>query len=198
MGSPLKNIIVMGALGVVVFSFTIATIQERQAAQRFNSLSPAQHLAEAKRLLSDFNYAEAAHHLEAVPSNAPDRAEADKVALDIRTTLSRQEMARQAEQQQHEQPQQGEGEQSEWLSSYVPKTVRVQTDMNSLWVNQEERICTTYPDNDGTVAVVHCGTPGSVDDHNIPVTFWGSVKRAKSSEWKCRREGEDFVCRAVN
>jgi hypothetical protein len=82
--------------------------------------------------------------------------------------------------------------------SYWPTKLRVDTDIDSSWLNNEERTCQTYPDDKGRVAVVACNATGSHRDHNIPVTFWGGVDRNIVSDWKCRREGEDFVCRALD
>lgn len=84
------------------------------------------------------------------------------------------------------------------LSSYWSTTFRVDTDMDSFWLNNEERTCQTYPDAKGRIAVVACNTSGSHRDHNIPVTFWGGVDRNTVSDWKCRRESDNFVCRAIN
>jgi hypothetical protein len=53
------------------------------------------------------------------------------------------------------------------LSSYWPTTIRVDTDMDSFWLN-------------------------------IPVQFWGGVDRNTVSNWKCRREKDDFICRAID
>jgi hypothetical protein len=83
-------------------------------------------------------------------------------------------------------------------SSYWPTTIRVDTDMDSFWLNNEERTCQTFPDQNGRVSVVACNSSGNHRAHNIPVKFWGGVKRNTVSDWKCRREGEDFVCRAIN
>jgi hypothetical protein len=84
------------------------------------------------------------------------------------------------------------------LSSYVPTTIRVDTDMDSFWLNNEERNCQTYPDNAGRVAVVGCNATGNHREHNIPVRFWGGVDRNTVSNWKCRRESENYVCRAID
>jgi hypothetical protein len=83
-------------------------------------------------------------------------------------------------------------------SSYWPTTLRVDTDMDSFWLPNEERTCQTSPDDKGRVAVVACNTSGSHRDHNIPVKFWGGVDRNTISSWKCRRESDQFVCRAIN
>jgi len=82
--------------------------------------------------------------------------------------------------------------------SYWPTTVRVDTDMDSSWLPDEERTCQTYPDDKGRVASVACNSSVSHRDHNIPVKFWGGVDRNAVSEWKCRREKDEFVCRAIN
>ena len=83
-------------------------------------------------------------------------------------------------------------------SSYWPTTLRVDTDMDSSWLPDEERTCQTYPDDKGKVSVVGCNATGSHRDHNIPVKFWGGLERNTTSDWKCRREGDEFVCRAVD
>lgn len=88
------------------------------------------------------------------------------------------------------------------LSSYWSTTVRVDTDMNSSWLPDEERICQTYPDSNGKIATVLCSLTGEGAIHNIPVAFWGGVERNTVSNWKCRREkdllDDRFVCRAIN
>ena len=83
------------------------------------------------------------------------------------------------------------------LSSYWPTTLRVDTDMNSSWLDQEERACLSEPDENGRIAaVISDGTRGN--NHNIAVRFWGGVERGIISDWKCRREGDRFVCRATD
>jgi hypothetical protein len=87
------------------------------------------------------------------------------------------------------------------LSSYWSKNIRVDTDMNSSWLPDEERVCQTYPDPKGKVSTVRCST-GEGANHNIPVDFWGGVNRNTVSNWKCRREksllDDRFVCRAID
>jgi hypothetical protein len=100
-------------------------------------------------------------------------------------------------QQQRDAEQKRRNEDAELLS-YWPTTLRVNTDINSFWLDKEERTCQTYPDGNGRVAVVACDTSGSHRDHNIPVQFWGGVDRNAISSWKCRREGDNFVCRAID
>ena len=85
--------------------------------------------------------------------------------------------------------------------SYWSTTVRVNTDMDSFWLPDEERTCQTSPDEKGRVATVTCdATPHTT--HNIPVKFWGGVDRNTVSSWKCRREkdlfSDEFVCRAID
>ncbi|MGB9104319.1 MAG: hypothetical protein WCC59_06160, partial [Terriglobales bacterium] len=101
-----------------------------------------------------------------------------------------EEVRRAAEQEQRDQ--------AAWIHSYWPTTIRVDTDMDSFWLHDEERTCTTLPDDKGTVARVICNTSASHGKHNIPVKFWGGVDRKRMSDWKCRREGDGFVCRAIN
>jgi hypothetical protein len=83
------------------------------------------------------------------------------------------------------------------LDSYWPTTLRVVTNMNSFWLDQEERMCWSVPNGEGKVAIVTCGD-SKESIHNIPVKFWGGVDRGVASHWKCRREGNRFVCRAVD
>ena len=82
--------------------------------------------------------------------------------------------------------------------SYWPSTLRVDADMDSFWLNHEERICQTHPDEHGRIGVVSCDPTRDHQEHNIPVRFWGGVERNIVSDWKCRREGDDFVCRAID
>ena len=82
--------------------------------------------------------------------------------------------------------------------SYWPTTIRVDTDMDSFWLPDEERTCQTHPNDNGRIAVVACNPSGSHRDHNIPVTFWGDPDRNTVSDWKCRRESDKFVCRAID
>jgi len=82
-------------------------------------------------------------------------------------------------------------------SSYWSTTVRVDTDMDSFWLPDEERNCRTFPDDKGTVATVLCDATAHAN-HNIPVKFWGGVHRNTVSDWRCRREGDTFVCRATD
>lgn len=72
-------------------------------------------------------------------------------------------------------------------SSYWPTTVRVGTDMDSFWLNNEERTCQSFPDVKGRVSVVACNDSGNHRGHNIPVRFWGGVDRNTVSDWKCPR-----------
>jgi hypothetical protein len=110
---------------------------------------------------------------------------------------AQQQQREEGERRQREQEQKKLDEDAE-LSSYWPTTIRVDTDMNSFWLNNEERKCQTYPDAKGRVEVVACDASGSHRDHNIPVKFWGSVDRNTISAWKCRRESDNFVCRAID
>lgn len=84
-----------------------------------------------------------------------------------------------------------------WLSSFWSTTLRVDTDMNSSWLPNEERTCQTYPDRNGRVSAVSCASGGRLE-HNIPVAFWGGVDRSTVSNWRCRREDNGFTCRAIN
>ena len=105
-------------------------------------------------------------------------------------TQNEQRMAHERQQRQRDEDAQS--------SSYWPTTLRVDTDMDSLWLNNEERTCRTFPDDKGIVARVNCSANASHQDHSIPVKFWGGVDRDTVSDWKCRREGDEFVCRAID
>lgn len=87
-------------------------------------------------------------------------------------------------------------------SSFIPTTLRVDTDMDSSWLPDEERTCKSYPDEKGKVNAVNCSGDISKQNHNIPVQFWGGIGRNTPSDWKCRRErnllSDNFVCRAFN
>src|ERR1039458_26526 len=108
------------------------------------------------------------------------------------------EEQRQTEQRAAHERQQRQRDDDAQLSSFWPTTLRVDTDMDSFWLNNEERTCTTSPDDKGRVARVNCSANASHQDHSIPVKFWGSVDRDTVSDWKCRREGDEFVCRAID
>jgi hypothetical protein len=86
-------------------------------------------------------------------------------------------------------------------SSYWSTILRVDTDMDSFWLPDEERTCQTFPDEKGRVATVTCDSKARAI-HNIPVKFWGGVDRNTVSDWKCRREkdifSDQFVCRAID
>ena len=110
----------------------------------------------------------------------------------------RQREAREKVDEQRRQEEQSKRDSEAESYSYWPTTIRVDTDMDSFWLVNEERTCQTYPDDKGRVAVVSCNTSGSHKDHNIPVKFWGGVDRNTVSDWKCRRESDQFVCRAIN
>jgi hypothetical protein len=105
---------------------------------------------------------------------------------------------RQIEQRAAQELQQKQRNEDAGVYSYWPTTLRVDTDMDSFWLNNEERNCTTAPDDKGRVARVNCSANGSHQDHSIPVKFWGGVDRDTVSDWKCRREGDEFVCRAID
>jgi hypothetical protein len=161
----------------------------------FQALPPSENLMVGKKLLGANQPDEAVLHLQAIPSTAPEAEEAVKLLVDAKTLRLQREANQSIHQRQEAQEQRERGNP---LSSFWPSTVRVQTDMNSSWLDQEERVCVSYPDDHGTVAVMHCEGPDRPDAHNIPVTFWGSVDRGKSTDWKCRRESEKFVCRAMD
>ena len=105
---------------------------------------------------------------------------------------------RQIEQRAAHERQQKQRDDDAEVNSYWATTLRVESDMDSFWLNNEERTCRTFPDDKGRVARVNCSANASHQDHSIPVKFWGGVDRDTVSDWKCRREGDDFVCRAID
>jgi hypothetical protein len=158
---------------------------------------------------------EASRHLERIPASAPEHSEASQLLAAIRLEQAerrrcaaieqieeerREEQARAAHERREEEPktEQERRDDDAWIFSYWSTTMRVDTDIDSFWLPNEERTCQTYPDNKGRVAVVACNAEGSHRDHNIPVKFWGGVGRGTVSDWKCRREGDEFVCRAID
>jgi len=114
-----------------------------------------------------------------------------------RGKLRAQQVQQQLEEQTRQEEQRKIDEDAE-LYSYWPTTIRVDTDMDSFWLPNEERTCQTNPDDKGRVAIVACSANTSHRDHNIPVKFWGGVDRNRISDWKCRRESDEFVCRAID
>lgn len=129
------------------------------------------------------------------------RAQAEVIRQQMAEQAAREaeQAAREAERQrqQREERLQRQRDDAAQFYSYWPTTMRVDTDMNSFWLDQEEKTCMSYHDANGKVAGVSCQEKAH-ETHNIPVTFWGGVDRAVSSRWRCRREGEKFVCRAIN
>jgi len=101
------------------------------------------------------------------------------------------------QQEQHERAQRMRDSDAE-IYSFWSTTVRVNTDMNSFWLANEERTCQTLPDDKGRVSVVACNSDSTHNEHNIPVKFWGGIDRNTISNWRCRRENDEFVCRALD
>ena len=159
----------------------------------FDHLSPAEHLQIAKQN-SDIPGI-VFEHLEAIPKTAPEYKEVPAL-LDAAKEVAKEDDLR--HQRIEEENAKTQRDSVAKLSSYWPTTVRVDTDMDSFWLQGEERTCQTYPDGNGRVSVVACNDSGSHRNHNIPVKFWGGVDRNTVSSWRCRREGDDFVCRALN
>lgn len=209
---------------------------------KFSHLSPGDHLRLAKASLDSPSLA--ARHLESIPTNASEHAEAvglltairkqreddslraEKVSRE-REQASRDQMIRNRQGAAHdafrcntstdgkpimsfdngqywwlddgrcaEQLQNRRDQDAQWYS-YWSTTIRVDADMNSSWLDDEERTCRTYPDGKGRISKVVCGSSNS-QDHSIPVKFWGGVDRNTVSSWRCRRESDAFVCRAID
>lgn len=165
----------------------------------FNHLSPSEHLRIARENSTIPSIA--IPHLEHIPPTAPEYREATELLATIRANEKADQEALQREQSDPANiraEQQAKRDDDARFDSYWPTTLRVDTDMDSFWLRDEERTCQTYPDEKGRVAVVACNATGSHRDHNIPVKFWGGVERNTVSDWRCRREGDDFVCRAID
>ena len=180
-------IIIGGGMFVSILLSVIPVWREQSV---FNHMSPAEHLRKAEANL-DFP-AIAFRHLAAIPASAPEHKEVPAL---MKTAQDVEEEDR-LRQQRIEAQEQRDSNAS--LSSYWPTTVRVDTDMDSFWLNGEERTCITTSGAKGRVAGVTCNDSGSHRTHNIPVKFWGGVDRNVGSSWQCRREGDDFVCRALD
>jgi len=121
-----------------------------------------------------------------------------RCAGEVQKRQAAEQQQRQNEQRAVFEREQRQRDDNAQLSSYWPTTLRVDTDMDSFWLNNEERTCQTSPDDKGRVARVTCSGNASHQDHSIPVKFWGGVDRNTVSDWKCRREGDEFVCRAID
>lgn len=204
------------------------TLEAREKAlraeqEKFQRLSPAEHLKAAKEALDQvvlrpedtwgnanrLNLVNA--HLRAIPASAPESREATDLrptvdaAMQIRAgfVLQQQGEAQAAAALEAErQRQQRQRDLDAKSHSYWPTTRRVDTDMDSSWLPEEERTCQTHPGAAGKVAAVVCDPEGTHSEHNIPVKFWGGVDRDTVSDWKCRREKDllvdQFVCKAID
>jgi hypothetical protein len=223
----------------------IFAVRDSWEANKFNHLTAAEHLAQAKAACGNgsqcLNISKALPHIEKIPASAPEYGEALKLWTEIGGQWTRErEDAEHRAREQMQQNFQGEAHDSfscatstekepivsfddgkSWWKddgrcadrqqkrrdedaqsySYWPTTVRVDTDMDSSWLPDEERTCQTHPDEKGKVSIVVCNLrPEGIwgISHNIPVKFWGGVDRNTVSDWRCRREGGIFVCRATD
>ena len=166
-------------------------------------------------------------HLEAIPAGSPEFAVASPILANLRSVIDaehRAEEEREAERNAfrcgtstNNQPIMSFDGGATWKwddgrctaitqkkrdrdaedSSYFPTTLHVDTDIDSSWLPNEQRECTSYPDVNGKVATVICNGNYSRHTHNIPIKFWGGVNRNIASEWKCTRD-DMFVCKALN
>ena len=168
----------------------LPAINERHDQSVFKNMSPAEHLREAKA--NSLTPAIVFRHLAAIP---PDASEYKEVPA-LRQAAKEVERGYQLW-GERDAAERAKGQQ-EQRDSVWPTTVRVDTDMDSYWLNAEERTCMTTSGAKGRVAAVTCNDSGSHQTHNIPVNFWGGVDRNVASSWRCRREGDDFACRAID
>ncbi len=174
---------------------------------RFSHMTPAEHLEQAIDACGTGPHCAdtdtAAHHLSEIHASAPPEIRSKASALWVSVFQQLAEKRRAEEQGGNESQEQRQVERQEkrdedaQASSYWPTTIRVDTDMDSFWLPDEERTCQTFPDVKGRVGTVTCDSTAHTS-HNIPVRFWGGVDRNAVSDWKCRRESDRFVCRAIN
>lgn len=232
---------------VLVFPISVAillgivAISDSWEANKFNRLTAAEHLAQAKVACGNgsqcLNASGALPHIQKIPASAPEYGEALRLwtAIGQQTAREKEEAEKKALEQmqrnfqgeahdsfscatstQNEpivsfddgkfwwkddgrcaERQQRRRDEDAQIHSYWSTTVRVNTDMDSFWLPDEERNCQTFPDDKGRVASVLCDATAHAN-HNIPVEFWGGVDRNTVSDWRCRREGGTFVCRATD
>ena len=211
-------------VAIALFAFLVVYIE--WSGYKWEHAPAPQHLAEMKAALSLNRFDTARLELSAIADSAPEHIEGEAI-LAAADKAAREKKARNFYGQAHDPFSCGKGEKGpvvsydnggHWwvddgrcanqliqkqkdkdakLHSYYSTKLRVDTDMNSSWLPDEERTCETYPDLEGKVSTVTC-EPNNHDTHNIPVTFWGGVTRNTASQWKCRRESDFFVCRALN
>ncbi len=196
--------------------WVLGTIDDTQATYKFNQLSAAEHLAKARAACGNdsacFNTTEAVRNLAKIPTSAPEYADSQRLWLAIDQQVAQGNLQGQIHNRYsctnstENQPiisfddghswfkddgrcaarMQRRRDEDAQLHSYWSTTIRVDTDMNSSWLPDEERTCQTYPDEKGRVATVTCETAPH-ETHNIPVVFWGGVYRNTVSNWKCQR-----------
>jgi hypothetical protein len=214
LGLILMLLLVFGTGGVY---WVIGVIDDSRTAYRFDQLSPAEHLTQARAACGDgnecLNTTEAVRHLAKIPASAPEYADSQKLRLAINEQVAQSNLQGQTHDKYscanstENQPiisfdaghswfkddgrcaarMQRRRDENAQLDSFWSTTVRADTDMNSSWLPDEERTCQTYPDDKGRVAAVTCDATPH-ETHNIPVVFWGGVDRNTVSNWKCRRE----------
>lgn len=171
---------------------------------------------------------DAKRHLEAIPASSPESAEATSMLQEVRTAIRANEKAEQERQRAAalfkcsasttNQPIMSFDGGSTWMwddgrcarifqkerdrsahnSSYFPTTLRVDTDIDSSWLPNEQRDCISYPDGTGQIATVTCNGDNTRHPHNIPIKFWGGVKRNVASDWKCTLTDSEVVYKAVD
>ena len=188
-----------GLISLVIVATLVGVISVAINEYMFDRLSPAEHLRIAKGNLNIYGLA--SRHLEHIPSSAPEYREVPALLASIRADEQAHQQRLQKELSDPRNIQAKRDEEARtnsYWSSYWSTTLRVNTDMDSFWLNGEERTCQTYPDAEGRIGAVACNNTGSHRDRNIPVKFWGGVDRNTVSDWKCRREGDEFVCRAID
>lgn len=177
----------------------------------FKRMTPAEHLHEAK--VFSFIPGIAIPNLEAIPQDAPEYKEVPelmKAALEVKKADEdrRKELAahppvfseadRAAQlAEETKRAKLRPNDSDNYLLRFWSTTVRVDTDMDSFWLNGEQRKCTTSPDDTGRVATVTCNYSASHQIHNIPVDFYGPVDTNRVSSWTCTRKGDSFECRTT-
>jgi hypothetical protein len=221
----MKHSIFEKVVPVLLVAAVVAVIAWAYVQQaKFVAMTAAEHLKAAQADLFDQNWRDAEQHLDAIPANAPDRGTQAYIGLEHQIERERNASGsfRCGAQQSTGAEYMSLDDGKSWVPddgrcadrlikqrdadaqvhSYWSTSVRVDTDMNASWLNQEERICTSYPGEKDRVAVVKCDLNVERATHSIPVEFWGGVDRGHPSDWRCRREkgllNDQFVCRAID
>jgi hypothetical protein len=99
------------------------------------------------------------------------------------------------------------GDEAGWISHNRDTTITAQSD----WLVGESKVCISFPLDVDTAAYVGADKNDVTrrmncdrgPEHQIPVTFWGQVKRsdhraAGGINWRCVKKSDGFVCYDLN